>query len=229
MSKFPTTSQGWGKVERRYFVLKENILSYFTTRPSGDVYAPDLRPRKTFLITHNTTIETCTVLFRRCIKVHFPESDQCLWLKTKKAGCAKEVKWLSALKLAIASQQRKKAHPLSLTQKTLWFHEGSNFELIAVDACVYPQMPLRVALFKCHIPADQAHASTLHKPRSLSVDDNDDDDDDDDEADQPTNGRVEVVYVVDVITNSQEKLQLEVRNTCTSSSLRKSTPDMLST
>jgi hypothetical protein len=184
ISKLPTSSNGWGKAQRRFFVLKDNILGYFTSRPHGDVFNPDLRPKRFYTITEETKIEECNVGgMRKFWKISFVSSQVVYWhFKPRPVSAdglpTKGERWMNALRQAI-DMQRKKRETIALTLKTWYFHESNDFHLIAVDAAkMYsslgdgPHQYMRVALF-----------------------------------------RTSQSYFVDIITASQEKFQLELLRT----------------
>jgi hypothetical protein len=113
--KLPSSAQGFGQLVKRYFVLKDNLLCYYPHRPHGDVFAAENttqqhhhhHAKKTFLITADTRLEQCSIMFRRCWKIIFPNSNQTLWLKLA-AGSKKEAKWLKAFHEAILMQKQSK-------------------------------------------------------------------------------------------------------------------------
>lgn len=73
ISKISSSSHGWGQSKRRFFVLKDDMLCYFKSRPPGDVFNPDLSPRRIYTITENTKLELCRVGggLRRFWKISF--------------------------------------------------------------------------------------------------------------------------------------------------------------
>lgn len=100
---------------------------------------------------------------------------------------------------------------MKMTTKTLWFHEGHNVELISVDAKVEEQAYVRVALFRCQPETIAINTVGAKRLNRENVDD--DDDDDDEYGVSSSTNTSSIKYVVDIITNMQEKMQLDLLRT----------------
>lgn len=88
---------------------------------------------------------------------------------------------------------------LSTTMKTLWFNEGNNYELIAVDARIQGGNYVKVALYRSNanaslMPTVSVKERSSHDKRAAA-----------DHADH------NVAYYVDIISNDKEKMHLQVR------------------
>lgn len=90
-------------------MLKDTSLAYFSHKPAGDVFAPELRPKRIYPITELTQIDIIHIAgVRRCVKVTFPETQQTLfWYFHGKtpSSQAKETKWVTGIRQAIALQR----------------------------------------------------------------------------------------------------------------------------
>lgn len=145
--KWPSKYNGFGQPHRRYFILRDNLLCYYTSRPLNDA---DYQRVKIFYVTEDTQLELCTRMFTRCLKISVPAAADALWIRFPESG-RQESLWLHALQQSIALQSTKRLS-LSSTIKTVWYpdvtKEGT-YDIISVDATmVNDGKYVKVALFQ---------------------------------------------------------------------------------
>jgi hypothetical protein len=159
LEKWPSKFNGFGKPKNRYFILRDNLLCYYQTKPRLDV---DYQRVKIFHITEQTKLEICMNMFQRCLRISSPQATETLWLRLWE-NSRHATLWLQALRQSIALQTAKKLS-LSSTIKTLWFPDISSetrCEIISADATMLGDIYVKTALFELQRPATESHPSTI--------------------------------------------------------------------
>lgn len=172
MNKLPASSHGWGRPVRRYFLLRENVLTYSNDKPFDD--GDQRGANKKLILGEDTTLEHFTIMFMPCLRIRTVDGEE-LYLKLR-PGSRKESLWTQALIRTIALQKTKR-EALSTTIKTLWLDERDVFELISVDAqnAVVGEDPghsnsngyIKVALFKCREDIKAGPMFSIHSTSSI--------------------------------------------------------------
>ena len=106
LSKWPMKSQSFGMRKKRFFVLRDHILSYHVSRPNSedDIYSN--YSLSSLHITDNTTVEIGSRLFLRSIIITTP-LDQ-LYIRMANNNDNEETKWLKNINQSIQNLKRSK-------------------------------------------------------------------------------------------------------------------------
>lgn len=203
--KWPSKYNGFGQPHRRYFILRDNLLCYYTSRPLNDA---DYQRVKIFYVTEDTQLELCTRMFTRCLKISVPTAAEALWIRFPESG-RQESLWLQALQQSIALQSTKRLS-LSSTIKTVWYPDVTKegrYDNISVDATMASDGKyVKVALFQFQrdsvsrtgwIGSDQEGGEAQFNGE-MHVEG----------YDKTYAGRVQ--YSMDIIANDVEKMQIEL-------------------
>lgn len=175
--KWPSSSNGFGRMALRYFILKDNILLYSASKNVSqanlsvnssaismdtDSSRKDLNFSKGIVITADTTIEESHYLFRRCVKVHSTFSEKTLYLHFITEEQQKT--WVEAIQRAIHLQRSSKfetvnifhiiilvlleRESVSMSTKIYYYPRSTDDELLSVDIKKLGTSSLKTALFK---------------------------------------------------------------------------------
>jgi hypothetical protein len=96
-------SQKFGRRMRRFFVLRDHILSYHVTRPADEEEVYSNYSLSSLHITDNTTVEVGRHMFLRSLIVTTPLDK--LWIRMQN-GNDEETKWIGAINNSIQQLQR---------------------------------------------------------------------------------------------------------------------------
>jgi hypothetical protein len=99
-------SQKFGRRMRRFFVLRDHILSYHVTRPADEEEVYSNYSLSSLHITDNTTVEVGRHMFLRSLIVTTPLDK--LWIRMQN-GNEEETKWIGAINKSIQQLQRSKS------------------------------------------------------------------------------------------------------------------------
>jgi hypothetical protein len=99
-------SQKFGRRMRRFFVLRDHILSYHVTRPADEEEVYSNYSLSSLHITENTTVEVGRHMFLRSLIVTTPLDK--LWIRMQN-GNAEETKWIDSINESIQQLQRSKS------------------------------------------------------------------------------------------------------------------------
>ena len=102
--KWPMQSQKFGRRMRRFFVLRDHILSYHVSRPSTEEEVYSNYSLSSLHITENTTVEVGRHMFMRSLVITTPLDK--LWIRMQN-GSTEETRWIGEINKAI--QQLKKS------------------------------------------------------------------------------------------------------------------------
>ena len=90
---------------RRFFVLRDHILSYHLTKPHNMEEIYSNYSMSSLHLTENTTVEIGRHFFLRSLIITTPLDK--MWIRMKN-GAAEEIKWVNELTKAIQQQSRSK-------------------------------------------------------------------------------------------------------------------------
>jgi hypothetical protein len=103
--KWPMKSQAFGGRKRRFFVLRDDVLSYRDHRPKDEGEAYSVLPMGSMAITPNTTVEIGRYMLLRSLIVTTP-GDR-LWIRSR-SGDVDEERWVNELTKSVQNQRRSK-------------------------------------------------------------------------------------------------------------------------
>ena len=103
--KWPMQSQKFGRRMRRFFVLRDHILSYHVTRPADEEEVYSNYSLSSLHITENTSIEVGRHMFLRSLIITTPLDK--LWIRMQN-GNTDEKKWVDSINHSIQDLQRSK-------------------------------------------------------------------------------------------------------------------------
>ena len=98
-------SQKFGRRMRRFFVLRDHILSYHVTRPADEEEVYSNYSLSSLHITENTSIEVGRHMFLRSLIITTPLDK--LWIRMQN-GNTDEKKWVDSINHSIQDLQRSK-------------------------------------------------------------------------------------------------------------------------
>lgn len=98
-------SQQFGRPSRRFFILRDHMLTYYRSKPNSEEEAISNYSLNSLHLTETSQVEVSRYYFTRCLKISTPLDI--LWLRCTK-DFKDETKWISELKVAIGQQARSK-------------------------------------------------------------------------------------------------------------------------
>lgn len=104
--KYPMKSQQMGRRTRRFFVLRDNYLSYHKDRPTVEEDPEEHDSQNTLVLTANSTVEVGRKFLTRCLIVSTPADT--LWIRVRGDYAQEAVKWLTELNKSLQFLQRRK-------------------------------------------------------------------------------------------------------------------------
>ena len=110
--KFPMKTQNFGRLRKRFFILRDNVLSYHKSKPKHEEDVASAFSHNTLHLTDNSTITIGRKRLQKCLIVTTPFDT--LWLKMKKDFTTEAVKWIGEINKAIQFFNRRKPSPSSL-------------------------------------------------------------------------------------------------------------------
>ncbi len=107
--KWPMKTQNMGRLRKRFFVLRDHILSYHKIKPSSEEeLATSFSANTSMHVTDNSTVSIGRKFLQRCLIVNTPFDT--LWLKMNGKDFAGEaVKWITEINKAIQFLNRCKS------------------------------------------------------------------------------------------------------------------------
>jgi hypothetical protein len=128
-------SQKTGLRTKRFFVLRDNVLTYHKSKPTVNVDDEmDLESScGRVTLTENSTIARGRYLLTPCFTITTPYDT--LWMKIK-GDVDEQERWMDQIRLAIAQSAKKQLFSTKERVESIWHHESPNFNCIAVDAVV---------------------------------------------------------------------------------------------
>jgi hypothetical protein len=103
--KWPMKSQKFGRRMRRFFVLRDHILSYHVTRPADEEEVYSNYSLSSLHVTENTTVEVGRHMFMRSLVITTPLDT--LWIRMQN-GSTDENKWIAEINKSIQQLQKSK-------------------------------------------------------------------------------------------------------------------------
>eukprot|EP01038_Epipyxis_sp_PR26KG_P009071 gene9071-12233_t len=199
LTKWPMASQQFGRRSRRFFILRDNILSYYKTKPIDEEEALNSFSLNTLHLTDSTSIEITRYYLLRCIKITTP--IDILWIRAKKEF-SDEPKWVNEFNKSVKHQGRKKLFMTKLRVESIWYHESPAFSIVAVDSYNFLDRHVMIALFCYQSAAMSQPTSPVESLRRLSF------------YASPISDSVPIkgslLYSIDIGTNESQRLQFEV-------------------
>jgi hypothetical protein len=98
-------SQKFGRRMRRFFVLRDHILSYHVTRPADEEEVYSNYSLSSLHVTENTTVEVGRHMFMRSLVITTPLDT--LWIRMQN-GSTDENKWIAEINKSIQQLQKSK-------------------------------------------------------------------------------------------------------------------------
>ena len=102
-------SQKFGRRMRRFFVLRDHILSYHVSRPADEEDVYSNYSLSSLHITENTTVEVGRHMFLRSLVITTPLDK--LWIRMQN-GNSDELRWIAEINKSIQQLQK---------SECLWF------------------------------------------------------------------------------------------------------------
>lgn len=96
-------SQNFGRRMRRFFVLRDSVLSYHVSRPKSEEEVYSNYSLSSLILTENSSVQIGRRYFLRSMIVTTPIDK--LWVRMKN-GAADEKKWVTEITKAILDQSR---------------------------------------------------------------------------------------------------------------------------
>eukprot|EP00981_Chlorochromonas_danica_P012272 scaffold4731_cov175-Ochromonas_danica.AAC.18 len=153
MVKYPMQSQRLGRTRKRFFVLRDSLLSYYPNKPQREEEILQANFSKhTLHLTEDTKVSIGRKFLLRCVVVVTPLDT--LWIRMPRAFSSEATKWIYELNRAIQYQQRQKYFMTKPRIESKWYHESPHFTLRNVD-CHVPSAEgnyVKVALFRLAVP-----------------------------------------------------------------------------
>jgi hypothetical protein len=97
--KFPMKTQSFGRIRKRFFILRDNILSYHKHKPLHEEDVASTFSHNTLHLTDNSSITIGRKRLQKCLIITTPFDT--LWLKMKRDFTTEAVKWIGEFNKAI--------------------------------------------------------------------------------------------------------------------------------
>lgn len=104
--KWPAKYSGFGKPQKRFFILKDNLLCYYDNKPLKE---QDYQRVKILNISEDTQIEKVANMFQNCLKISSANGGESIYIKVKE-GTRKERAWIQAIKQSMKLQSASKGY-----------------------------------------------------------------------------------------------------------------------
>ncbi|RYG70238.1 hypothetical protein EON64_00740 [archaeon] len=102
--KWPAKYSGFGKPQKRFFILKDNLLCYYDNKPQQE---QDYQRVKILNISEDTQIEKVANMFQNCLKISSANGGESVYIKVKE-GSRKERAWIQAIRQSMKLQSASK-------------------------------------------------------------------------------------------------------------------------
>jgi hypothetical protein len=129
--KWPMATQSFGRLRKRFFILRDNVLSYHKVKPLHEEDIASSFSHNTMHLTDTSTVSIGRKRLQKCLIITNPFDT--LWLKMKKDFTNEAVKWVSEINKAISLFNKAKLILTKLRIESKWYHESPNFNLINID------------------------------------------------------------------------------------------------
>jgi hypothetical protein len=129
--KWPMASQSFGRLRKRFFILRDNVLSYHKVKPLHEEDIASSFSHNTMHLTDTSAVSIGRKRLQKCLII--TNLFDTLWLKMKKDFTNEAVKWVSEINKAISQFNKAKLILTKLRIESKWYHESPNFNLINVD------------------------------------------------------------------------------------------------
>jgi hypothetical protein len=97
--KFPMKTQSFGRIRKRFFILRDNVLSYHKHKPLHEEDVASTFSHNTLHLTDNSSITIGRKRLQKCLIITTPFDT--LWLKMKRDFTTEAVKWIGEFNKAI--------------------------------------------------------------------------------------------------------------------------------
>ena len=130
MTKWPMKSQRAGRMTKRFFLLRDSVLSYYKRKPMNEEQA-ETGLKYGLQLNETSSIAKGRHFLIPCITV--TTNTDTLWTRCGK-NVAEEDNWIKEIRKGIAQHSKSHLFYTKGRLETIWHHESPYFSCIATDA-----------------------------------------------------------------------------------------------
>lgn len=130
MTKWPMKSQRAGRMTKRFFLLRDNVLSYYKRKPINEEQA-ETGLKYGLRLSDTSTIAKGRHFLIPCITV--TTTTDTLWTRCGK-NVAEEDNWIKEIRKGIVQSSKSHLFYTKGRLETIWHHESPYFSCISTDA-----------------------------------------------------------------------------------------------
>ena len=130
LTKWPMQSQTSGRMTKRFFILRDRLISYYKRRPLTSE-AADAAFAVGILLTPNSSVSKGRHFLIPCITI--ATATDTLWVRCGNNAAEQDV-WIKEIRTAISHLNKSQLFYSKARVESVWHHESKHFNCISVDA-----------------------------------------------------------------------------------------------